>query len=240
MAKQPSSYVHLLRQEGGGKDSKLSIIILSSSPGYRMKSHGPKSLIKGKDGITILQKQLEIIQNEFIHYEVIVIGGFEIDKLVKNRPSGIRIVENLIYDQSNEMEDIRLGINNALFDNLLIISGDIYFDANVIRNITQKSTLIVDSSDKLLDDDIGTTVVDNNVTIMSISIRSPKWAKIAYFTDKEAKLLRQFAGNRDNGRLFLFEGVNYILEKGGEFKAKLVQTSDILVHIDSSKELEKI
>jgi CTP:phosphocholine cytidylyltransferase-like protein len=240
MTKPPSSYVHVLKQEGGGKDSKLSIIILASNPGYRMKSFGPKCLIKDKQGVSILSRQMASFQDEFSHYEVIVVGGFEIDKLTKNRPAGIRIVENISYESSNEIEDIRLAINNAMYDNLLIIAGDIYFNRNVINNITQKSTLIVDDNDRMLDDDIGTTIVDNSITIMSMSIKSPKWARIGYFTEKEARLLRQFASTRDNARLFLFEGINYILDKGGEFIGKKTQKNDVLVHVDNSKELEKI
>jgi choline kinase len=238
--KQSSRFIHKLKEEGVGKDSGLSIIILSSSPGYRMKGFGPKCLIKDRRGNSILEHQVDLLQTEFNQHEIIVVGGFEIDKLVKNLPKNVRLVENQLYETSNEICDVRLGINNALFDNVLIISGDIYFNSTVIQNITKESTLVLDKYDNMLADDIGVTIADNKVTIMSMSISKPKWCKIVYLADKELRLLKQFVNNRDNDKLFLFEGLNYVLDKSGEFGTKFITKNETLVHIDSTKELEKI
>lgn len=224
-----------------GKTEGLSIIILSSSPGYRMRQFGPKCLIKDKHSVSILHHQTAMFQMEFPHCEIIVVGGFECDKIVKNKPEVVRIVENQRFEELNEVEDLRLGINNCLYEKLLVVFGDIYFLPQTIKDIAQKeSVLVTDSNKKMLEDDIGTTVVDNYITITSLAIENPKWAKIAYFAEKEFKLLKQFVSNRDNNKLFMFEAINYILDKKGSFKNKSVGLGDFLVHIDSTKELEKI
>lgn len=240
MQNTKSRFVHRIKSKGGGKDSTLSIIILSSTPGYRMRSFGPKCLIKDRHGHSILEHQIAIFEENFNNYELIVVGGFEADKLAKNLPNKVRMVENQLFNQENEISDIRLAINNTLNNNLLIIFGDMYFSSGAIKDITEKSSLLIDNNSKMLEDDIGTTVVDEYVTIMSMSIKSPKWSKVAYFSDKESKLLRQFVSNRDNSRLFLFEGINYILENGGNFVAKFVGLNEILVHVDNTQELGKI
>jgi hypothetical protein len=233
-------FIHTIKSQGGGKDTGLSIVILCSNPGYRMRSFGPQCLIKDKYGVSILEHQVEIFNTEFNKNEIIIVGGFEVDKIIKNRPKSTRVIENQNYENSNDICDLRLAIANSTYENLLIVYGDMYFSPSVLNEVTQKSMIIVDENNNLIDDDVGTTVVDDHITIMSLSIKSPKWGKIAYFTNKEVKLLRQFALNRDNERMFLFEGINNVIEKGGEFKAKKVSKNEILVHVDSSNELKKI
>ena len=225
---------------GGGKDSNLSVIIIGSKPNHKMKSYGPPSLIKDKNSQSILEIQIHALETEFSRIEVILVGGFDFDKLLKFKSEKLRLVENQNYQELNDIEDLRLGINNSVYENILILYNDIYISDGILSDITKKSTLVIDKNNRLTDNDIGVTIVDNHPTILSIGIDNPKWTKIAYFTEKENRLLRQFVGNRDNNKLFLFEAINHILEKGGEFDIKFVQKNDVLVHVENNKELEKI
>ena len=231
-------FTHKIHDIGIGKDSYLSVVIIGSKPNHLMRGYGPPYLIKDKKGETILENQVKVLKAEFPQIEIVVVGGFEFDKLLKSKTTSIRLVENQLYEESNDIEDLRLGINNSQYDNVLVLFSDIYF--NNLTDICLKSTLLVDGNEKLTENDIGTTIVDNKATILSMGIESPKWAKVAFFTDKESKLLRQFISNRANGKLFLWEAINFILERGGQFNVKFAQKNDILVHVENSKQLERI
>jgi hypothetical protein len=229
-----------IKPKGLEKDG-LSIIILSGSPGYRMRSYGPRCLLKDKYGVTILQNQTNSFTIFKPKAEIILVSGFELDKVVKNKPAGVRIVENQLYEDTNEVEEARLGINNALYDNILLTFGDIYFNDFLIRDLALKeSTLVVDQKNSMLSDDVGVTVVDEYATIMSFAIRHPKWCRFAFFTGRELKLLKAFISDRNNNKLYLFEALNFIMEKGGKFKAFYTKPVHNVIHVDSAKGLEKI
>lgn len=219
----------------------MSIIILSASPGYRMKSYGPKCLLKDKHGITILQNQTEIFRLYFPQSEIILVSGFGTDKIIKNKPTIVRVVENQLYEDTNEVEESRLGLNNALNNNILITYGDMYFSESAIKTLsTNESFIVCDSNDIMLSDDVGVTVVDNYATIMSFGIEKPKWCRVAFFLNKELKLLRNFVSEESNKKLYLFEAINFILNNGGKFKVIKTQPNHEIIHVDSARELERI
>ncbi len=222
------------------ESDKKTIVIIASNPGYRMKSFGPKCLLKDKKGVSILEHQISTLKTFYTDSDIIVVGGFECDKIARLKPSYVRIVENQLYENLGDVEDIRLAINNMVGTNLTVIYGDIFFSQNVLNYFRDDSRILVDNSERMLPTDVGCTVVNNELTIMSLSLDDNKWAKMLAVTGKEFKLLKQFVNDRDNGKLFLFEAINYICEKGGKIHAERISPSHKLIHVDSPKELELI
>lgn len=213
----------------------LSIAIIASSMGYRMKSYGPKSLITLPTGETLIENQINNILSIYPKAELILTVGFEADKIIKRRPTNIRIIENQYYDLTNIVEDIRLVINNIYSESLIIINGNIQFNSETVKNLTLKGSAIVINNNNI-EDDIGATIIDNQVMILSHGI-SPKWANIVYFTEKEFKLLKSIVADRDKGKLYLFEIINMILDKGGSFRPYTNEHIKIK-QIDSIKDLK--
>jgi len=229
--------------DGIGKDNKneLSIIILAAQAPYKMKQYGPQPLLRDKYNRSILENQVEIFKLHYPYSEIILVAGYEVDKIVKNKPKCVRVVENQLYESTNEVEEARLGLNNSTSDNVLLVFGDIYFSENLIRDLpTKESTIIVDKNEAMLADDVGVTIVDNYATILSYAIPTPKWTKIALIRDKELKLLKQFVNDRNNNKMYLFEGLNYVLNKNGKIKSFKTNYSHEVIHIQNTKELEKI
>ena len=58
-------------------NKKMTVIIPAAGAGRRMKSYGPKCLIDLTPNQTILDRQLEIINNTFKRTEIILVCGFE-------------------------------------------------------------------------------------------------------------------------------------------------------------------
>ena len=65
-----------------------------------------------------------------------------------------------------------------------------------------------------------------------------KWGQIAYFQDKELEILRSVACNKKNRKLFMFEIINKVIEKGGIFKC-VEDPSVNIVDVDTSKDIKK-
>jgi hypothetical protein len=231
-------FISPTRRFGAGKSKKdLSIIILGGSMVYRMKSYGPKSLIKLSNQQTIIENQISVISLAYPDCEIILTTGFEADKIVKNRPQNIRLVENQLHESTNLLEEIRLALNNCVNDNVLIINGEMIFNLEAIDNITKDdiSTVIIDSKGLMPDEEVGVTVVNDRVSIFSHGI-SPKWCNIVYLTGKELKFLKCIANDRDKNKLYLFEALNLVIDKRGGFRSS--EPNNLQVNkIESSKDI---
>lgn len=197
----------------------LSVIVLCAGIGHRMKSYGPKSLLMLPDGHTIISK---IMENVYLHYpksELIVTVGFEADKVIDALPPTVHVIENQLYEETNTLEETRLALNAATNENVLLIHGDLIFNAIALDKINKKqSCVIIDSNDQIDDSEIGVTVVDNKVTIFAYDLPK-KWCYVAYLTGEELELFRKIVKDRDRSRWYVFEALNEVVLKGGQIKA---------------------
>ncbi len=220
----------------GKKSQRYSIIIPSAGMGKRMRSYGPKSLIKVTPDKNIIDNQIEIINKNFSNHEVILVCGFEADKLMNNTPDNIVKIENENYEKTNVVRSIGLGLRAATSDKVLIIYGDLVFNEETIRNLKpESSSLVVDSSSTMKDDEVGCNISNHHVEQMLPDIDN-KWAQIAYLIDDELEMFKKISWNRDKSHYFGFEAMNEIIEKGGKFKSLSPQGMKI-TDVDSSKDL---
>ncbi len=217
----------------------ITVIILAANIGYGMKSYGPKTLLSVNEKETLLEYQISLIRSVFPKADIILVVGFLADRIIRKCPSGIRIIENQLYEQTNEATQIRLALNCTLTDNVLIIKDDIIFNAETLREISKdKSCLIYDSSGQIDSDNVGVTVVDNTITTFSFDMPS-KWCHIAYLTLKDLKTIRSLCNNREHSRLYFFEILNMLLNKIDKIKAIEPKAMEI-IKIDNSRDLDKL
>jgi len=213
-----------------------TIIILAANIGYGMRSYGPKSLININNNETLLEYQLNLIQTSFPNSDVILVVGFSADRLIKKCPSGIRIVENQLYETTNEVEQMRLALNCTLTDNVLIIKDDIIFNQDTLYSISKENSCIIyDSSNRIDSNNIGVTVVNNYATYFSYDIDT-KWCHILYLTQKENKILKNLCNKKDRAKMYLHEVLNLMLNKIGKIKA-IEPTNMDIIKIDTSKNI---
>ena len=214
----------------------ITVIILAANIGYGMKSYGPKSLLNINDKETILEYQINILQTTFPSCEIILVVGFQADRIIKKCPPGIRIIENQLYETTNEVEQIRLALNSTLTDNVIIIKDDIVFNQETLKTITKnKSCIIYDSGNQMDNNNVGVTVVNGYATIFSYDIET-KWCHILYLAKKEMEVLKSICNKRNKERLYLFEILNVLLKRISRIKAIKPQGMEV-TKIDTSKNL---
>lgn len=215
--------------------TKYSIIIPAAGLSNRMKSYGPQSLIKiGR--YTLLQRQLQWIKKNFPINEIILIGGFEADKLFDNTPNNIIKIENERYTETNATRSIALGLRATTTNNIVIISGDLYFK-NISVTWPKNSCLI--TCDKLMPkEEVGCIVTDGLVTNIMYDLPQ-KWAQIAYFEGKTLDIFKQLCYNRNNEKKYLFEIINEIIDRGHSISC-LTPVNFWCIDIDSITDLRAI
>lgn len=213
---------------------KYTIIIPAAGLGKRMKIYGPKSLVKINDEHTILSKQIEIINSCFKHCEIIVVGGYQFDKLSSN-VKNVRFIYNKDYESTNVLYSIGLGLKKAKTNKVLIIYGDLVFNKECIDLPFNKESAVVVSS-IMKDEEVG--CIYNNGVLENVFYKIPtKWAQIAFFTGPELDILKQILKQEKTSYWFGFEAINDIITRGGIFKV-FEPINGRAVDIDSSYDLK--
>lgn len=224
---------------GKHQSKPLGVIILASDMGYRMKSYGPKCLLKTGENESILFRQIRLIRQELPYSEITIVVGFEADKVIKHVSKDIRIIENQIFQRTNSVESVRLVVNNRRFEHLLILDGDLIFNRKSIADLTNGgSVAVMDAHNFFPDDKEGATIVDGNATNFSYGLEK-RWARMIYLTDKELEMFHKEIVNRDKNKMYLFEIFNDILNNGGCIST-LMNKEIVVYKIDSTKDLDSL
>lgn len=215
----------------------LTIIIPAAGVGRRMKSHGAKPLIEISSTETVINRQINIFKKQYPKSEIIVVVGFQADKIIKHLPLGIKIIENELYEETNVVRSIGMALRIASNPNILIVYGDLVFNIATLNNLTSNnSAVIIDSHGQIDSEEVGLTIIDENVTYFSYNL-DIKWGQIAFITGYELDLFKTIVCNKEKRKLHTFEIFNTIIEAGGRFKAIEPKYMKIK-EIDSFKDIE--
>ena len=216
--------------------NQLSVVIPAAGTGRRMKSYGPKCLLRSKGDMSIIEQIVDNALNVYPLADMIVVVGFEADKVIQTLSSTIRIIENQLYNDTNVVESIRLALNSIVTDSALFIYGDLIFNVETIYNIADdKSCAIVDSKGSFKSEEIGVTIVDNKITNFAYGLET-KWAQIIFLTGKELKIFRELCLDRKRNKMYPFEIFNLVIDRGGVIEATEPKAMKIK-EVDSLKDL---
>jgi choline kinase len=216
----------------------LSVVIISAGAGARIRSNEPRSLIKIKNDY-LINHQVNNIYTSFKKVEVIGVFGVFIEKIIKKLNRKVRVVENQLHETTNSSESMRLGLNNCLYDSVLFIHGDIFFDEELIKNADySKSFLILDVNNDMDEKEVGVTINKKNVTVLSYGL-SKKWCQICFLTGKELKIAKNIFSKFEkvDKKMLSFEILNKIIESGGSF-GYYENSNSHVVEIDCIKDLD--
>jgi len=216
----------------------ITIIIPAAGEGIRMKAYGPKPLVKLKPGLTILEYQIQLLRHKFTNATIILISGYEANKVINNAPPKIIHIENERYSTTNVTRSIGLGLRATLTDRVLIMYGDIICNSATFKCLLEKQSLLfVDTSNTMTENEVGCVIEKDTGVIEHILYDLPnKWAQIVYLVGKELDMFKQITNNPLNENLLGFEVINEIIDKGGKFyqsSSKNIKVNDI----DCSKDL---
>lgn len=220
-----------------GKSSELTVVIPCAGLAKRMKGE-PKSLIEFQ-GNSIIDRQMHTIWQVYPKADIIVVGGYQINKLRKHlAPYPVRLIYNSDFDHTNVLHSISLGLLASISNNVMLMYGDLILDEHCLpKDLTVGSSkILVDSHDSFDDDEAGVIVSENKITSLSFGLTS-KWAQIAYLTGTELELFKEICYDESTVRWFGYEGLNEVINRSGNFEASF--TTGKIVEIDQQEDLEK-
>lgn len=213
------------------------VIILAAGLGSRTRSYEPRCLLK-YGGKVLLDNQIEILSDKFNKSEISVVCGFDYQRILKRVDKKARIVENQIYEDSNSGESLKLAINNSFKSNIFFIHGDLFISPEIFNNVKfDKSFILVDSSNKFDEREVGVTIVNNFATILSYNLPT-KWCQMGFITGKEFEIVKKLFAKQDFNSKYLltFEIINKIIELGGNFCCFDIGSA-FIKEIDSLKDI---
>lgn len=218
------------------KNKKYSIVIPAAGMGTRMITYGAKPLIKLNGRETIISRQLAIIDKVFSNYEVILVAGFQAEKVMNHTPNHIIKVENTEYEKTNVARSIGMGLRAATTDNVVVIYGDLVFNVAALKAPFDLDSLLL-LCNSMKKEEVGCILSDGKVQQLFYGI-DEKWAQIMYLTGKELQQFKQLVWNHDNDMRFGFEILNHIIDRGGSFKAYKPKNAQA-IDVDASKDIER-
>ena len=223
----------------------VSAMILGDNHGYRMKSYGPLPLVSFHDK-TLLEHQVDAIKAVYRNYEIILCCGFQSDKVFKfvrkNMPlENIRIVENQIYNSSNDAESARICLNNTMNDNVVIIDGSVAVTPECLKEVSNTNNCIVTQpKDKESFFEIGVVDSGGVVQNMSVGQHEHRWVEVVGLTDKHSiEVMQSVLADQDYKTRLLFEAVNDSIDRGVKFVPSRL-TDYTVMSVNNIKSFRKI
>lgn len=216
--------------------SNVTCIILASMSLQGMKSMPSISLMSINKQQNILDVQIESVIATFPKAEIILVVGHDSNDVLNHKPKFVRAVENLLFDERGEGEEIRLSLNNTTTDSVLLIGGNCVFNSDAIQQLKgHGSCTLIDGKGQIDKDSLG--VIHNNNRVENIVYGvSDKWCYITYLEGRELSLLRKFVSMRNRSNMCMFEAINYIINNGGVIYT-VKQNNGFLRRICSSKDV---
>ena len=218
--------------------NSIGVIIPAAGMGRRMKSYGPKSLIKIGNS-TIIKNQINLLQTYFSPTTIVLVCGFKAAVLMNETPDYILKVENERYEYTNVVRSIGIGLR-VMGDcpKVIIVYGDLVFNSATLKDIKLTESSIIVTNQEMGEGEVG-CVINKKQQLTNLMYDLPnKWGQISMFMGKELELLKQLCWDEKNDTKFGFEIINQIINKGGHFQC--IQNPNIkIVDIDSSKDIQK-
>ena len=217
---------------------QLTVIIPAAGIGRRMKSYGPKPLIKIGNS-TIIKNQISLLQTYLSNVNIVLVCGFKAERLMNETPDYILKIENERYKQTNVVRSIGMGLRVAGHSSrVIVVYGDLVFNSEAIKSISLSQSCVVVTDQGMGEEEVG-CVMDRHHMLTNLMYDLPyKWGQIAFFKNKELTLLKQMCWDDKNSTKFGFEVINQIVDRGGQFKC--IHNDKIkIVDIDSSKDIPK-
>lgn len=222
-------------------NQSLNIIIPAAGFGYRHGYNVPKSLVQVGEN-KLIDIQISLLKKHFPNARITYIVGFQRSKLADYRKD-VRLIINRRFEETGVAYSIGLAVQRQLRKSpCLIIYGDLVFNEDLILMI--KSQMLSRKSFVLTDDqevkktDIGVNIYQDKVVSFSYQPLF-KWNQIAYLSREDAKNFAKLALQKKNVRCYGHEILNLMLAEGCELRFTKRRSNDILVEIDSSRDIAR-
>lgn len=216
------------------KEQETTVIILGGGRSPRMGNYGAKLSIVLPNNHTLLQHQVDLVNKLVQNSDIYTTIGYDADRVIAKRPNNVKLIENGKWDNTGEVEEIRLILNCTNLERLLILTGDIYTTQIPDLNLNESFCTSIKSEDN---EQVGLKCEDNYINLFSFSFND-KFLGMVNLVGNELAYIRKFI-NREYAKLALWELIEEYTKAGYKIKNQELN-SHKTVKINTSKDLNKI
>jgi CTP:phosphocholine cytidylyltransferase-like protein len=215
----------------------INAIIIASEITKGMKSVGPKSLLKLKKTLSIIEYQILELKKYYPGIRITISVGFESDKMIKTLEKyKVEVLHNKDFDSSNQVKSIIDHIEQHNTNNLLVIHSGVLFK--------QKLGPISNGSSSCL------YMLDKNKTNFTIGCNSSsemsylffdlpeKWSECVFFDQQAINYISNISKTKEIKQLYTFELINMLIENGLNFNKHIISKNHIM-KVSNIKDLSR-
>lgn len=196
-------------------------IYICYQPTKNMKYMGPKSSLVvpiKKEKKTLIQHNINYMNNIFDDVKHHVVVGFEADKTIKLLDNIDKLSYNIILDYKNTnhgkiIKDILIKYDKLKFNGIFIVS-----DINCIITkpipLDETKNYILTTNKNINNHDMTCNIIDNKIEHISYNTSDAYWSGMVYFSNETIRLLKHINNIKFTDPLFLFEIINYLIDSG--------------------------
>lgn len=204
-------FIHKIKNEC---DKPTTFIILcgrkSSKRGYKNIPLTPINETQ-----SLINQQIEIIKDNYKDNEIIIISGFEHDKVVSHISNlgykDVRIAENKDYKESNVLDGWRFALNIAIVKDTYIIHGDRLFDESYLKEKSRATHTFVHDFDKN-NYDLGLLYENDNFINMSYGLPNV-WSEIIFISKNDINIFKDTINEYKSRKIYSIESFLNIMSK---------------------------
>lgn len=202
--------IHKIKNEC---DKDVTFILLcakkSNNRGYK---NIPLTPINSRQ--KLIDVQIKIIRSVYKKSEIIIISGFENDKLVDHihmaEYDNVRIAENKNYKNSNTLEGWKFALNLAVKKNIYIIHGDRIFSKNCF--VKSNSSYTIFHNVEKNNYNLGVLHNKNKVINMSYGLESV-WSEIFFLHIDDFECARRLINDKNKKIHNIESYINELLKR---------------------------
>lgn len=217
----------------------ISVIIPAAGLGRRMKSYGPKSLIKVNNE-TLIDRQIRLLEDMFPanRLKIILVCGFEATKLMNSTPDRLIKIENENFDSTNVSRSVAMGLRATDSPNIIVLHGDLFLNKDALACLSFSESSALVTYNNMNEEEVGCILNEKNYIENFMYDLPCKWGQVIFLRDRELSIYKKFVWNSNFNNVFNFEVLNEILKQKGKIKACFSEQA-IAMDLDNSKDIEK-
>lgn len=221
------------------------VTILAAGMGTRLGRPFPKPLTPLDDGRTIMQQQLDNIEEAFgFNTRIQIVVGFKLDLILEAAPDAV-FVYNERYDQTNTCKSLLKALRVSPEGPVIWMNGDVVFEPEILKrlqsNIDADQTVIAVNTSAVSDEEVKYTV-DSNGLVKELSkvviggLGESVGINLVAAKDKAALINRlEECDDQD----YFERGIELAIEKDG-LKVLPIDISDLFaVEVDFEADLDR-
>lgn len=155
----------------------LQTVILAAGMGTRLARPNPKPLTPLNDGRTIMQQQIENLNDGFGDgYRLTIVVGFKMDMIIESFPHA-SFVYNEYFDETNTSKSLLKALRNSHEGGVLWMNGDVVYDPKILDElapyIQRDQSFISVNTSKVSEEEVKYTVdADGHIATLSKQVEN--------------------------------------------------------------------